>query len=95
MNKQMDTKQLTLQKLDTDLEKVLKRNTVKEVYVSIQEDIDEARKLVTEAEWEQRYSYRFNTASVEAFQSRVSQTRRMGSPSFHGESCRNSSLMLT
>ena len=67
----LDTKSVPL-KLDTDLEKVLKRNTVKEVYVSIQEDIDEARKLVTEAEWEQRYSYRFNTASVEAFQSRVS-----------------------
>ena len=67
----LDTKSVPL-KLDTDLEKVLKRNTVKEVYVSIQEDIDEARKLVTEAEWEQRYSYRFNTVSVEAFQSRVS-----------------------
>ena len=67
----LDTKSVPL-KLDTDLEKVLKRNTVKEVYASIQEDIDEARKLVTEAEWEQRYSYRFNTASVEAFQSRVS-----------------------
>ena len=67
----MDTKSVPL-KLDTDLEKVLKRNTVEEVYTSIQADIDEARKLVTKAEWEQRYSYRFNAASVEAFQSRVS-----------------------
>ena len=67
----MDTKSVPL-KLDTDLEKVLKRNTVEEVYTSIQADIDEARKLVMKAEWEQRYSYRFNAASVEAFQSRVS-----------------------
>ena len=67
----LDTKSVPL-KLDTDLEKVLKRNTVEEVYTSIQADIDEARKLVTKAEWEQRYSYRFNAASVEAFQSRVS-----------------------
>ena len=67
----LDTKSVPL-KLDTDLEKVLKRNTVEEVYTSIQADIDEARKLVMKAEWEQRYSYRFNAASVEAFQSRVS-----------------------
>ena len=67
----LDTKSVPL-KLDTDLEKVLKRNTVEEVYTSIQADIDEARKLVTKAEWEQRYSYRFNAASVEAFQSRIS-----------------------
>ena len=42
----LDTKSVPL-KLDTDLEKVLKRNTVEEVYTSIQADIDEARKLVT------------------------------------------------
>ena len=41
----LDTKSVPL-KLDTDLEKVLKRNTVEEVYTSIQADIDEARKLV-------------------------------------------------
>lgn len=67
----LDTKSIPL-KLDTDLEKVLKRNTVKEVYASIQSDIDEARKLITAAEWEQKFSYRFNVASVEALQSRVS-----------------------
>lgn len=67
----LDTKAVPL-KLDTDLEKVLKRNTVKEVYASVQSDIDEARKLITETEWEQRFSYRFNVASVEALQSRVS-----------------------
>lgn len=66
-----DTKSIPL-KLDTDLEKVLKRNTVGDVYASIQSDIDEARRLITQKEWEQRYSYRFSTVSVEAFQSRVS-----------------------
>ena len=67
----LETKSIPL-KLDTDLEKVLSRNTVKEVYSSIQSDIDEARKLISEPEWELAYSYRFNTLSVEAFQSRVS-----------------------
>lgn len=67
----LDTKSVPL-KLDTDLEKVLSRNTVKDVYASIQSDIDEARKLVTQGEWELNYSYRFNTTSVEALQSRVS-----------------------
>lgn len=66
----LDTKAIPL-KLDTDLEKVLKRNTVNEVYTSIGEDITEARKLITKTEWESDYSYRFNTASVEALQSRV------------------------
>lgn len=67
----LNTKSVPL-KLDTDLEKVLKCNTVKEVYTSIQSDIDEARKLITETEWEQKFVYRFNMASVEALQSRVS-----------------------
>lgn len=67
----LDTKSVPL-KLDTDLEKVLSRNTVNEVYTSIQSDIDQARGLITEKQWELQYSYRFNEASVEAFQSRVS-----------------------
>lgn len=67
----LDAKSVPL-KLDTDLEKVLSRNTVSEVYASIRSDIDEARKLVTKAEWEPQYAYRFNAASVDAFQSRLS-----------------------
>lgn len=67
----LDAKSIPL-KLDTDLEKVLSRNTVGEVYASIQTDIDEARKLVTKAEWEPQYAYRFNAASVDAFQARLS-----------------------
>lgn len=67
----LETKSIPL-KLDTDLEKLLKRNTVFEVYTSIQLDLDEARKLITTSEWETGYSYRFSTASVDAFQSRLS-----------------------
>lgn len=67
----LETKSIPL-KLDTDLEKLLKRNTVFEVYTSIQLDLDEARKLITVPEWEAAYTYRFNTTSVEAFQSRIS-----------------------
>lgn len=66
-----DTKAIPL-KLDTDLEKVLTRNTVGEVYASIQADIDAARSLITQGRWEQRYSYRFNRTSVDAFHARVS-----------------------
>ena len=67
----LETKSIPL-KLDTDLEKVSKRNTVFEVYTSIQLDLDEARRLITTSNWGAGYTYRFNTASVEAFQSRVS-----------------------
>lgn len=67
----LDSKSVPL-KLDTDLEKVMTRNTVGEVYASIQADIDQARMLITEAEWELQFTYRFNTLSVEALQSRVS-----------------------
>lgn len=67
----LDSKSVPL-KLDTDLEKAMSRNTVSEVYTSIQADIDQARKLITEKEWELQFTYRFNTTSVEAFQGRVS-----------------------
>lgn len=67
----LDSKSVPL-KLDTDLEKAMSRNTVSEVYASIQADIDQARKLVTEKEWELQFTYRFNTTSVEAFQGRAS-----------------------
>ena len=59
-------------KLDNDLEKVLSRNTVEEVYQSIQSDLDQARELITVEKWDDAYIYRFNTLSVEAFQSRLS-----------------------
>ena len=67
----LETKSIPL-KLDTDLEKVLSRNTLGEVYESILGDIEKARGLINKEAWETEYSYRFNTLSVEAFQSRVS-----------------------
>lgn len=66
----IDTKSIPL-KFDTDLEKVLSRNTVGEVYESILADIESARRLINKDTWETEYSYRFNTLSVEAFQSRT------------------------
>lgn len=66
----IDTKSIPL-KFDTDLEKVLNRNTVGEVYESILADIESARRLINKDRWETEYSYRFNTLSVEAFQSRT------------------------
>lgn len=65
-----ETKSIPL-KFDTDLEKVLGRNTVGEVYESILADIEAARNLINKDTWETKYSYRFNTLSVEAFQSRA------------------------
>lgn len=66
----LETKSIPL-KFDTDLEKVLSRNTVGEVYESILTDIESARDLINKDTWETKYSYRFNTLSVEAFQSRT------------------------
>lgn len=65
-----ETKSIPL-KFDTDLEKVLSKNTVGEVYESILADIESARGLINKDTWETKYSYRFNTLSVAAFQSRT------------------------
>lgn len=59
-------------KLNNDLENVLSRNTVEEVYKSIQSDLDEARALMNIEKWDAAYVYRFNKMAVEAFQSRLS-----------------------
>lgn len=67
----LETKSIPL-KLDTDLEKILQRNTVNEVYASISEDIEIARGLITQRTWESMFTYRFNTVSIDAFQSRLS-----------------------
>ena len=56
---------------NTDLEKVLSRNTVGEVYDFILSDIDRARKLINKEQWENRYLYRFSTVAVDAFASRL------------------------
>ena len=67
----LETKSIPL-KLDTDLEKVLTRQTVAEVYTAIQRDIDKAKEMISQQKWEARYVYRFTTVSVDALQSRVS-----------------------
>lgn len=57
--------------LDTDIEKVHSRSLVKDIYASILSDIESARKLITKDKWEVIFSYRFNSASVEAFAARM------------------------
>lgn len=66
----LDTKAIPL-KLNVDLEEIPSRNTVKQVYASILSDIQTARELINQKEWELKYSYRFSTLSVDAMESRV------------------------
>lgn len=66
----LDTKAIPL-KLNSDVNEVLSRNTVGEVYQSILTDITSAEKLMNKESWEVKYSYRFNTLSIAAFRSRV------------------------
>ena len=65
-----ETKSIPL-KLDTDLEKVLTRQTVAEVYASILEDMAKAKGMISQQKWEDRYAYRFTAVSVLALESRV------------------------
>ena len=65
-----ETKSIPI-KWDLDLEVVLPRNTVKEVYTAILSDIESARGLMHQKEWEAVYAYRFSTLSVDAMESRV------------------------
>ncbi|MDD2961558.1 MAG: RagB/SusD family nutrient uptake outer membrane protein [Muribaculaceae bacterium] len=58
-------------KMNTDVDKVLSRNTVGDVYEQILRDIDEAEKLINVESWETGLTYRFNTVSVDALRSRV------------------------
>ena len=58
-------------KLDSDINKVLSRNTIAEVYTSILSDIKEAERLLNVEEWPEGETYRFNTLSVPAFRARV------------------------
>lgn len=58
-------------KLNSDVNAILKRNTVAEVYASIIDDINKAEQLLNVETWEQGYTYRFNKLSVDAFRARV------------------------
>lgn len=66
----LDTKSIPL-KLNSDINEVLKRNTVAQVYESILSDINEAEKLINKESWEEKFRYRFTTSAVQAMHSRV------------------------
>lgn len=58
-------------KLDSDVESVLSRNTLEEVYTSIISDLNSAEDYLNTDNWETGLNYRFNTLSVDALRSRV------------------------
>lgn len=58
-------------KLDSDVESVLSRNTVAEVYDAIVADLKKAEEYLNVDSWEVGLNYRFNTLSVDALRSRV------------------------
>ncbi len=58
-------------KLDSDVEGILSRNTLAEVYQSIVKDLDSAEDYLNVAAWPAGYNYRFTTLSVDAIRSRV------------------------
>lgn len=66
----LNTKAIPL-KFDLELEVITPRNTVKEIYTSILEDIVSAHQLMNKKVWETQYAYRFSKLSVDALESRV------------------------
>ena len=58
-------------KLDSDVEGMLGRSTLDEIYKSILNDLDSAEDYLNVETWEPGYNYRFNTLSVDALRSRV------------------------
>lgn len=58
-------------KLDSDVEGVLSRNTLEEVYQSIVRDLDSAQSYLNVDSWDAGLNYRFTTLSVDALRSRV------------------------
>lgn len=66
-----ETKAVPL-KLDTDMEKVLSRNTVGEVYAAILSDLEKAEEYLNVTKWSDKtLSYRFTTLCVPALRSRI------------------------
>lgn len=66
----LETKAVPL-KLNSDINEILKKNTVEEIYQSILSDISEAEKLIYKDAWDQSFSYRFTTHSVKALRART------------------------
>ena len=58
-------------KLDSDVENVLPRNTLGEVYSSIVGDIDSAEDYLNVNSWDAGLNYRFTTLSADALRARV------------------------
>lgn len=58
-------------KLDSDVEGILSRNTLAEVYTSIVNDLASAESYLNVDSWEPGLNYRFTTLSVDALRSRV------------------------
>ena len=58
-------------KLDSDVENVLPRNTLGEVYSSIVGDIDSAEDYLNGNSWDAGLNYRFTTLSADALRARV------------------------
>ncbi len=58
-------------KLDSDVEGVLTRDYVEDVYAAIQNDLDAAERNLNVDAWEPGLNYRFTTLSVDALRSRV------------------------
>lgn len=58
-------------KLDSDVESVLSRSMLADIYASVVSDLDSAEKYLNVESWELGYNYRFNTLSVDALRSRV------------------------
>lgn len=58
-------------KLDSDVDGVLTRSTLAEVYASILSDLDSADDYLNVDSWNTGYNYRFTTLSVDALRSRV------------------------
>lgn len=58
-------------KLDTDVDAVLKKATVGQIYEQINRDIDQAENYLNVEKWEAGKTYRFNKLSAQALRARV------------------------
>lgn len=58
-------------KLDSDVEKILGRSMLSDIYNQIVLDLDAAEEYLNREVWDAGYNYRFNTLSVDALRSRV------------------------
>lgn len=58
-------------KLDTNIDKMLKRSTLESIYTSVLDDIKEAEKYLNKESWETGFNYRFNVVSADALRARV------------------------